>query len=96
MNRHLNFDKDIFMQTELITPSRIKAVRKKYGMTQMDFADLLGVKYITYGSWERGDRNPSSPAYALLKIAENYPEIFLANRREIIMSIMKYFKASRI
>src|SRR4051812_28347910 len=85
------FDISLFIQNGGLPPSKIKAIRKKYGMTQAVFADLLGVIHVTYCSWELGIRNPSSPALALMKIADKYPEIFLSKKREIIESVMKYF-----
>ena len=80
-----------FMIDGVMTPSRIKKIRKKYGMRQAAFADLLGVIYDTYSSWERGVRNPSSPSCALLQIAEKHPAIFLQSRKEIIQNVMQYF-----
>jgi DNA-binding transcriptional regulator YiaG len=58
------FDIDIFLQKENLDRLRIKSIRKTYGMTQVNFADLLGVAYDTYCSWELGVRKPSSPACA--------------------------------
>lgn len=82
---------ELFMMDGLMSATRIKKIRKKYGMNQSDFADLLGVKYPTFCSWEKGVRNPSSPSCALLQIAEKHPAIFLQNRKEIIQNVMKYF-----
>ena len=87
-----NFDIRLFIQEKNLNPSRIKAIRKKYGMTQAAFADLLGVIYKTYCSWELGVRKPSSPGYALLQIAEQHPKVFLNKRKEIIEGVMKYFR----
>jgi hypothetical protein len=33
-----------------------------YSVTQVKFADLLGIKLVTYQKWEQGVRNPSSPS----------------------------------
>jgi len=84
-------DFSLFLQDGNMTPSRIKGIRKRFGMTQVVFADLLGVVHITYCTWERGVKRPSSPACALLQIAEKYPEVFLAKRREIIEGVLKFF-----
>ena len=86
-----NLDPSIFLKKELMPPSRISKIRRIYGATQRRFAALLGVKFDTYCSWEQGKRNPSSPGYALLCIAEKYPEIFLKNKESIIESINKFF-----
>jgi DNA-binding transcriptional regulator YiaG len=87
----LALDFDLLMIDRIMSPARIRKIRKKYGMRQAAFADLLGVIYATYSSWERGVRKPSSPSCALLQIAEKYPAIFLQSRKEIIKNIMHYF-----
>ena len=84
-------DFSLFLQDGNMSPSRIKEIRKRFGMTQVVFADLLGVVHITYCTWERGVKKPSSPACALLQIAEKHPEVFLVKRREIIKGVMKFF-----
>ena len=40
------------------------------------FASLLGVSLRTVQDWEQGRRKPSGPAEALLRIAEQHPEVF--------------------
>jgi len=87
----ITLDFNLLMINGGMKPTRIKKIRRKYGMRQADFADLLGVIYATYSSWERGVRKPSSPSCALLQIAEKYPAIFLQSRKEIIKNIMQYF-----
>lgn len=84
-------DISLFMQDGNMNPPRIKKIRNRYGMTQANFADLLGVVHVTYCTWERGIKRPSSPACSLLQIAEKYPEVFLAKRREIIENVMQFF-----
>jgi DNA-binding transcriptional regulator YiaG len=90
----IDLDYDLLMQSSRMSRARIKKIRAKYMMTQKDFAEILQVSCNTYFSWERGVRNPSSPAAALLQIAEKNPAVFLQNRREIISNIMKYFSKS--
>src|SRR5690349_3751951 len=71
-------------QKELMTPERIKRIRKYFKLTQLAFSDFIMINYETYKSWEVGRRIPSSPGYAILVIAEKYPEIFIQNRSNII------------
>lgn len=92
-NMNNNLDYSLFMLKGVINKRKIKEIRKKYGMTQADFADLIEVPHSTYTSWERGVRNPSSPACSLLQIVDKYPSVFLESRREIIEGVMKYFSA---
>jgi len=70
-----------------MTAERIRSIRKAYGLTQVGFADLLGLKFETYASWEKGRRFPSSPGCAVLMIAEKYPQVFLKKRRDIIKKL---------
>ncbi len=37
----------------------------------------MGVSLRTVQDWEQGRRQPSGPAKALLRIAEQHPEVFL-------------------
>jgi putative transcriptional regulator len=49
--------------------------RLKLGLTQTQFAQVLGVSKRTLEHWEQGRREPSGAAKTLLKIAESHPEI---------------------
>lgn len=65
---------------ELSEPSEPKIIRSKLKLSQSAFAGLLGVSMRTLQDWEQGRRNPQGPAIALLRIAEQHPEVF-ANLR---------------
>ena len=62
--------------TELSEPSEPQIIRAKLHMSQSAFAGLLGVSMRTLQDWEQGRRNPQGPAIALLRIAEQHPEVF--------------------
>ncbi len=62
--------------TELSAPSEPKVIRSKLKLSQSAFAGLLGVSMRTLQDWEQGRRNPQGPAIALLRIAEQHPEVF--------------------
>ena len=62
--------------TELSAPSEPKVIRSKLQLSQSAFAGLLGVSMRTLQDWEQGRRNPQGPAVALLRIAEQHPEVF--------------------
>lgn len=49
--------------------------RAKVGMTQAEFAKLLGVSLRTLQEWEQGRRQPSGAAKALVAIAMKRPEV---------------------
>lgn len=52
-------------------------VRTKTGLSQTEFAKLLGVSVRTLQDWEQGRRQPSGAAKSLLKIAEKHPATLL-------------------
>ena len=53
----------------------IVRAREKVGMTQGQFAALLGVSRRTLEQWEQGRRKPNGAALTLIKIAERHPEV---------------------
>ena len=55
--------------------SSVTEVRHKVGLSQAQFAGLLGVSKRTLQDWEQGRRQPSGAAKALLKIAEKRPDV---------------------
>jgi DNA-binding transcriptional regulator YiaG len=72
-----------------MNPQRIKAIRNIYGLTQVGFAEYIGISYDTYRNWEIGHRNPSGPAIALLYIAETQPNVFRKNRKALIKNYIR-------
>ncbi len=61
---------------ELSEPSAPQVIRLKLNMSQSAFAGLMGVSVRTLQDWEQGRREPQGPAVALLRIAEQHPEVF--------------------
>ena len=55
--------------------SAILRTRLKSGLTQAQFAVLLGVSKRTLEQWEQGRREPSGAAKTLIRVAELHPEI---------------------
>ena len=72
-----------------LQPSELKEMRlDQYKMTQVDFGRLLGVSEGTYINWEQGRYTPTSPAWSLLLMARDYPDIFLKNRKKLLKLFM--------
>lgn len=62
-------------RVEVQPASRIVRARLKSGLSQAEFATVLGVSKRTLEQWEQGRRKPSGAANTLLRIAERHPEV---------------------
>ncbi len=65
---------------KLTDPAPPQEIREKLNLSQTAFAGLMGVSVRTVQDWEQGRREPSGPAEALLRIAEQKPDVFLSLR----------------
>jgi putative transcriptional regulator len=68
--------------THKIALSDVSQVRARSGLSQTQFAQVLGVSARTLQEWEQGRRKPSGAAQSLLAIAARRPEVI----REIFLS----------
>jgi putative transcriptional regulator len=59
-------------------PVDVKAIRRKLGLSQSQFARMIGVSVATLQNWEQGRRRPEGPARALLKVAAENPKAVFA------------------
>ena len=59
----------------VFTAMDVKAIRESTGRTQETFAQMIGTPLSTVRSWEQGQRQPTGPARALLKIFQADPEV---------------------
>lgn len=55
----------------------VRAVRKKTGLSQAEFARRFGFSVGTLRNWEQGIRTPQGPARALLLVIDAEPEAVL-------------------
>ena len=60
----------------------VMITRQKLGLSQSEFARLLGISPRTIQEWEQGRRNPQGAALSLLRIAQAKPDIV----REVLAS----------
>lgn len=61
----------------LIKPADIRNIRSRLGLSQSQFALLIGISVSTLQNWEQGRRVPEGPARALLRVADRNPEAVL-------------------
>ena len=64
------FDQMCLTKTEQLSPSDIKKIREKAGVSQAVFAAHLGVTTGLVSKWECGDKKPSPMALKLLAIVK--------------------------
>jgi len=57
-----------------VTLTAAAEARTKVGLSQSDFAKLLGVSLRTLQDWEQGRRHPTGAAQTLLRVASQHPE----------------------
>jgi putative transcriptional regulator len=60
--------------TKVALPAAAEA-RMHMGLSQQEFALLLGVSARTLQDWEQGRREPTGAARTLLKVAVSHPEV---------------------
>jgi putative transcriptional regulator len=63
-------------RTKIAPQTIVARVRIQSGLSQSQFAEILGVSKRTLEQWEQGRREPSGAARTLIKIAASRPEIF--------------------
>ena len=62
--------------------SRVKipavvTARNASGLSQAQFAELMGISVRTLQKWEQGEREPSGAAKSLIRIAQRHPEVLV-------------------
>ena len=66
-----------------VTMSAAAEARRRVGVSQADFARLLGVSVRTLQDWEQGRRNPTGAARSLLVVASKRPKVLRELLRDL-------------
>ena len=69
------------MEGRIESGGDVVALRRFVGLTQMQFAEAMGISVHTLRNWEQGRRRPEGPAIGLLRIAARHPRIIRENLR---------------
>ena len=64
-----------------IEVSQAAEARSRVGLSQQEFARLLGVSARTLQDWEQGRREPTGAAKTLLRLAMSHPQVLLELHR---------------
>lgn len=70
----LRGEKEAARRTEIPAPAA-RQIREQSGLSQRDFATMMGISTATLRNWEQGRRKPEGPARILLKVVSTHPEI---------------------
>lgn len=62
----------------ILEAADVRKIRDSLGVTQEDFALMIGVSVATLRNWEQGRRVPDGPAQALLRVAAANPKAVAA------------------
>lgn len=52
-------------------PINVKQIRRRLGLTQAQFGDLVGVDQSTVSNWEKGETTPRGPAVKMIMSVED-------------------------
>jgi putative transcriptional regulator len=56
-------------------PDEIRCIRERVGVSQLRFAQMLGISLRTLQDWEQGRRRPNQAAQSLLAVAAKRPDV---------------------
>jgi putative transcriptional regulator len=67
------------MSGQIETGEDVSLLRRFVGLSQVRFAEALGISVHTLRNWEQNRRHPEGPALALLRIAARHPRVIREN-----------------
>lgn len=62
---------------QMLDGAEVPKIRRDLGLSQEQFASMMGVSVATLRNWEQGRRQPQGPARALLLVAAMEPAAML-------------------
>jgi len=62
---------------QVLGASGVRGLRERFGLSQTQFAALLGISAGTLRNWEQGRRAPEGAARVLLRVAAKHPQAVL-------------------
>ena len=74
MGRHMRGEAVYGVRVTEIQEPDVKALREGAGVSQAEFARLIGVSRRTLENWEQHRSRPTGPARALLKVVASNPK----------------------
>jgi putative transcriptional regulator len=77
MGRHMRGEKVAGARATKVREPNVSTIRRKSGLSQSQFAALIGVGLHTLQNWEQGRTRPTGPTRALLRIVEKNPKAML-------------------
>ena len=81
---------------ELPRAGEVSAIRKALGLSQEQFARLMGVSVATLRNWEQGRREPHGAARSLLLVASKEPAAVLKALTAEALSGIKDVRNGRV
>jgi len=91
-----SIDEQTYERLGLLAPLRIREIRERACLNQVEMAQLLGVGDRTYANWESGRSMHHKSSDNLLRLVEKQPELFVRleaqrnpARRELIADYVK-------
>ena len=65
------------LRVSKIAGPNVHSIRSNLGLSQTEFALMIGVSHRTVQNWEQKRREPEGAAKALLLVAQRHPKIVL-------------------
>jgi putative transcriptional regulator len=78
MGRHRRGQKVAGTRVTKVREPNVRAIRRRTGLSQSQFAMLMGVNLRTLQNWEQNRTRPTGPARTLLRIVDKDPKAMLS------------------